>query len=112
MRAIASLGLLTAVVLSWCAPALADDASLFAAYDGRQAGDLAAAGKEYLRWARRWDRSHGSKRSSRGIIRADRAMDGVLAQIATDLRAQEPSSAHGTAAKRYALAETAAWQKA
>src|SRR3954468_979194 len=111
MRAIALLGLMTAVVLSWCAPALADDASLFAAYDGRQ-GELKDAGQVYVHWTRRWNRSHGSRSSGRHLIRADRAIDAVLARIATDMKAQEPSSANGEKAKRYALAEIAGWLRA
>src|SRR3954452_24529460 len=75
-----------AVLLAWCAPALADDASLFAAYDGRQAGELKDAGKVYVRWTRRWNRSHGSPTSGRHLIRADRGIDPVLSRIAADLR--------------------------
>lgn len=100
------------MLLAWCAPALADDASLFAAYDGRQAGELKDAGRVYVHWAHRWNRSHGSRTSSRHLIAADRGIDAVLARIAADIRAQQPSSANGAKAKRYALAEIAGWQRA
>jgi hypothetical protein len=102
-----------ASIAGWGAPAAyADDASLFAAYDGHQAGALKTAYQAYEHWARRWDRSHGDARSARGMIPADHALNAALAHIGDDLTAEQPSSANGKKAKRYALAEIAAWQTA
>jgi hypothetical protein len=111
MRTTALLGLTLTMLLASCAPALADDASLFAAYDGRQAGELKDAGKVYLGWVRRYNR-YGTRRAARGIINADGRLNAALGHIAADLRVQKPSSANGKKAKSYALTEIAGWRTA
>lgn len=93
------------------ADAQADDASLFSIYDSGQMGELKSAGKVYLHWVRRYNR-YGTRRAGRGIIHADGRMNAALGRIAADLRGQDPSSANGTKAKRYALTEIAGWQRA
>lgn len=92
--------------------AQADDASLFSAYDARQGTNLKAAGEQYLKWSRRWYRANGTVRAGRGVIRANRAINGALSLIGSEIRAQEPSTENGKAAKRYALAEIKYWRAA
>src|SRR3954469_10106950 len=101
-----------ALTAGFAAPAAqADDASLFSVYDSGQTGELKSAGKVYLHWVRRWNR-YGTRRAARGIIHADRRLNAALERIAADMRAQDPSSADGKKAKRYALTEIAGWQTA
>jgi hypothetical protein len=59
--------LAAALLVATAAPARADDASVVAAYDARQTTDLPAAGRQYLRGRKRYERS-GSDRAARAII--------------------------------------------
>src|SRR4051812_6882108 len=78
-------------------------------WEGTEAGELTSVGKVYLRWVRRFNR-YGTRRSARGVIHGNQGLNAVLGRIGADLRAGEPSSANGTKARRYALAEIAGWQ--
>ena len=93
------------------ASAAADDAGLFAAYDGRQTTDLKAATDRYLRAVRRASRT-GSARSLRRVIAADRALNRVLRSIGRGVSAQAPSSATGSGARTAALNEIRGWRRA
>jgi hypothetical protein len=91
-------------------PALADDASLFGAYNARQ-GDVNAAGDEYLRAVRRFNR-HPTARNLRRIVRADRHINAVLTAIKSDLADQQASSDHGRKARASAFREVRWWRRA
>jgi hypothetical protein len=92
--------------------AAADDAGLFAAYDGQQKGALAKAGRSYAHHARRWKTTGGARKWSKAVIRDDRHINAALDDIATAVRAQQPSSANGKRAKSFALKEMSAWKRA
>jgi hypothetical protein len=94
-----------------CAPAaMADDASLFGAYNARQ-GDFDAAGAAYVRAAKRANRHH-TRRNLRRVIRADKHMNRILTAIKSDLAAQSASSAHGRAARTAAMREVRWFRRA
>jgi hypothetical protein len=91
--------------------AAADDASLFATYNARQPTDVAAASAEYKRAFRVVRRSDGRK-GIRGVMRANRRINGVLTLIEGELAAQVPSSEHGVKARRSAIREVRGWRRA
>jgi hypothetical protein len=104
-----STAVLAACLIS--APAaLADDASLFGAYNARQ-GDFDAAGAAYVRAARRANRHH-TRRNLRRVIAADKAMNRILTAIKSDLVAQSASSAHGRKARAAAFREVRWFRRA
>jgi hypothetical protein len=90
--------------------AVADDASLFSAYNARQ-GDVNAASDEYIRAVRRFNR-HATARNLRRIVRADRHINAVLTAIKSDLAAQQASSDHGRTARACAFREVRWWRRA
>src|SRR3954454_5422412 len=94
------------------AHATADDAGLFAAYDGQQKGALDTAVRSYAHHARRWNRTGGARRGSKALIRDDRHINSALDDTAAAVRALQPSSANGKRAKSFALKEMAAWIRA
>jgi hypothetical protein len=89
-------------------PALADDASVVAAYDARQTTDLPAAGQAYQEARRRFDRVL-TIRAARRVIRTDQALNTVLRRIAGEVAAQTVSSARGDEGRLLALREIRAW---
>ena len=88
--------------------ALADDASVVAAYDARQTTDVPAAGQAYVKARRRFERV-GTIASARRVIRTDQALNTVLRRIAGEVAAQTASSARGDDGRRLALREIRAW---
>jgi hypothetical protein len=103
--------LAAALLVATAAPARADDASVVAAYDARQTTDLPAAGRQYLRARKRYERS-GSDRAARAIIRADRRLNGVLKRIGGEVAAQAASSERGGDGRKLALREIRGWRRA
>ena len=89
-------------------PALADDASVVAAYDARQTTDLPAAGQAYLKARRRYERVN-TVASARRVIRKDKALNTVLRRIAGEVAAQPASTPRGDEGRRLALREIRAW---
>jgi hypothetical protein len=92
-------------------PAAADDASLFAVYNARQASELAPASAAYKEAYAVVERSDG-RRGARGVIRANHGINRVLTAIEADLTAQAASSESGTRARRAALREVRGWRRA
>jgi hypothetical protein len=92
-------------------PAVADDASVVAAYDARQATDLPAAMGQYARAVRRFMRSF-SDRAARSVIRADRRLNEVLRRIRGEVAAQAASSPRGDDGRGLALREIRGWRQA
>ncbi len=111
LRALLALALATTAAGALAPAAQADDAGVFAAYNARQANELDPAAVAYARAAKRSRRS-GTDRAYRSVIRADRAMNAVLARIGREVKAQRASSETGGGARRAALAEVRAWLKA
>jgi hypothetical protein len=104
-------GVTIAVALLTAAPAaLADDASLFNAYNARQ-GEMDAAGQQYVRAVRRATRRN-TARAWRGIIRANNRMNAILTTIKSELAAQQASSANGRRARVHAFREVRWWRRA
>ena len=93
--------------------AAADDASVFAAYNGHQE-EFAQAAANYRRAVR------NARRSSRGatddqlraIIDADKQINAVLVTITGEVKAQQPSGPPGARAKKYALRNLILFKKA
>ena len=107
-----SLALLAAAVLAgYAAPgALADDASLWNAYNGR-ADELDHALDAYSRASHRYQRSHGlAPQRIRAVIAADGRLVRVLNRLADDVRAEEPSSEPGARAAALAARGYIAWK--
>jgi hypothetical protein len=92
-------------------PAVADDAGLFAAYNARQATELAPANQVYKDAFAVLKRSDG-RRGALGVIRANRGINRVLTAMEADLRAQIASSESGVRARRSALREVRGWRRA
>jgi len=111
MKAAAALVLVPLALAVAAPPAVADDATVVAAYDARQTTDLPAAGRQYLRARKRYERS-GSARAARAIIRADRRLNEVLERIGGEVAAQSPSSPRGEDGRALALREVRGWRKA
>ena len=116
-RRAAPAGLVVAALalLVPAAPAVADDASLFAAYDSKQPRALDKVVRSYVRHVRRFDRSHNRhrrRRWARATIRDDRRMNRVLTGIRRGIAGEEASSEGGKRAKSFALKEIDAWRRA
>jgi hypothetical protein len=109
--ALVALAAAAGASLATAPAAAADDASLFATYNARQPTDIAAAVAEYKRAFRTVRRSDG-RRGGRGILRANRRINGVLTVIEGELAAQAPSSEHGVKARRSAIREVRGWRRA
>jgi hypothetical protein len=104
-------GVTVTVTLLAAAPAaLADDASLFNAYNARQ-GQVDDASDQYSRAVRRAVK-RDTVRAWRGIIRANNGINAVLSAIKSDLAAQAASSAHGRRARVNAFREVRWWRRA
>jgi hypothetical protein len=103
-------GVLLMLVL-WAPPAVADDASLLAAYNGHQP-EMEAAIHEYKRAERAARRGSVTDEELNAIVAANGHIDQVLTAIAGDVQAQAPSSEHGAKAQAAALHEIALWQLA
>jgi hypothetical protein len=99
------------VCLAAAAPATADDASLFAAYNARQMSELPAASDAYERAFAILERTK-ARRGVRAVMRANRRINRVLTAIERDLNAQAPSSEPGTRARRAAVREVRGWRRA
>lgn len=110
-RLVLASTLLTVTLALLAPPALADDASVVAAYDARQTTDLPAAGQAYLKARRRFERVR-TNASARRVIRRDRALNTVLRRIAGEVAAQTASSPRGDEGRRLALREIRAWVQA
>ena len=101
-----------AVSLAAAAPAAADDASLFAAYDARQAsGEVRAASDAWKAAFAIVEKSDGD-RGVRGVIRANKAINALMTTIEGELEAQVSSSETGARAKRAAIREVRGWRRA
>src|SRR5215213_8550052 len=108
MLAIAALG-----VALLPSTAVADDASVFAAYNGHQ-DEFAQAAANYRRAVRAARRNRGGATDDqlRAIIDADKQIDAVLVTVTGEVKAQEPSSPGGKRAKTYALRNLILFTKA
>jgi hypothetical protein len=86
------------------APALADDAGLYAAYTGHQP-KLDHAVHEYHLASLRWQRSHGRALAAvRRLARAEARVATIQRRVIANIRARKASSVGGARAKPLAVA--------
>jgi hypothetical protein len=104
------LAMTVALLAVWCAPARADDAGVWSAYNGRDP-ELDHALEVHDRASHRYQHSHGlAPRRIRAVIAADRGLVTVLGQLAGDVKAEEPSTAIGARAQTFAVRGETAWK--
>ena len=109
-----------AVLLSFCAlaaipaPALADDRSVYEAFEFGFASELRSAVDGYSAAARALGNANRRNldRRIRRVMRKVRAIDRVLEQRAPRIEAEAPSSPAGEEAKQLALRSDGAWRTA
>jgi hypothetical protein len=100
------------VIALTAAPARADDAGLWSAYNG-DGTDLDAAFHAYVKASRRYQHSHGlAPRRIKAVIRSERRVVKALATVTANVRAQEPSSDAGAVAKKWGIRGFTSWRRA
>jgi hypothetical protein len=98
------------VLLIAAAPARADDAGVYAAYQGRNR-EMNTAIKTYVKASKRFGRAHGhAVREARGVIAADGNLNRALDLVIGDVVPQEPSSDNGANGKTLALKALRSWK--
>jgi hypothetical protein len=95
------------------ATATADDASVYAAYNGHQQEfkDAAAAYRRAVRQAKRAGRKVTDDQL-RAIISADQQINNVLVAVTNDVKGQQASTKGGERARTYALRNLVLFKKA
>ena len=100
---------ITAVLLlALCPPALADDASLWRAYNGHGA-EMNSAVNAFAKAAKRFANKPNASRA-RASIKADGRMIRVLKKLIADVRAENASTDDGATAKRLAVKGFREWR--
>jgi hypothetical protein len=113
LRLTFAVALAATVVALLPATATADDASVYAAYNGHQDEfkDAAAAYRRAVRDAKRAGRKVTDDQL-RAIISADQQINGVLATVTSDVKGQQSSTKGGQRARTYALRNLILFAKA
>jgi hypothetical protein len=97
-----------AIAAVWCAPARADDASLYSAYNSF-GPERSRALDAFLKASDRFKHSHTS-RSARAMAGTDDRMARVLGKMVEQVRGETPSSDFGREAKRLSLMGLREWR--
>jgi hypothetical protein len=107
MKAKAVVAAVTLLAI-WCAPARADDATLYRAFQSHDHARTHAL-HVFLRASRRFNRSPSAPRG-RAVIAADRRFARVLAKIVKEIQREQPSSDAGAKAKPLAISGMREWR--
>jgi hypothetical protein len=97
-----------ALLLALCPPALADDASLWRAYNGRQ-GEISRGMDAFVKASDRFA-SKPSARRAKAAIAGNARMIRIIGRLIGDVRAENASSDSGASAKRFALKGLREWR--
>jgi hypothetical protein len=97
-----AVALLLGLALAPALPAQADDRSLRAAGDSRDA-QAERLGDRWRRAYRAWERTGYSRRWARRVIRINRAARRSIAVVTAAVKDEQPSSRHGRTYKREVL---------